>query len=72
MAANPGLTADGKKILKALADSGEPLAGKQIAGASGLDSKLVSATVKKLKAQGLVDSPVRCKYGLTSDGKASI
>jgi len=58
------------KVLAALA-SGGPLANKQIAQAAGLDAKEVTEAIKNLKAQGLVDSPVRCKYGLTKAGRAA-
>ncbi|MGD8562759.1 MAG: winged helix-turn-helix domain-containing protein [Desulfarculaceae bacterium] len=68
--AKPGLNSTDKKILKALADSKSPLANKQIAQATGLESKDVSSAMKALKGQGLVDSPARCKYGLTGSGKA--
>ena len=66
------LDAKSKKVLQALADADAPLANKQIANASGLESKEVSATVKALKSAGLVDSPARCKYGLTDDGKSAV
>ena len=59
-----------KKVMSALAGSEEPLANKQIAKASGLDSKDISASIKNLKKDGLVDSPARCKYALTSEGEA--
>ncbi len=36
---------------------------------AGLDGKVVSDVIKGLKSQGLVDSPVRCKYGLTAAGQ---
>lgn len=64
-----GVDATGKKVIKALADGSDPMNNKQIQNASGLDSKEVSAAVKSLKAAGLVDSPARCKYGLTDAGK---
>jgi Mn-dependent DtxR family transcriptional regulator len=66
------LTEEAKAILKTLAESDAPLANKQIATLSGLDSKKVTATMKKLKTQGLVDSPARCKYGITQDGKENL
>jgi Mn-dependent DtxR family transcriptional regulator len=53
-----------------LAEADSPLANKQIAQATGLEGKDVSNAVKALKGQGLVDSPARCKYGLTGSGKA--
>ena len=61
-----------KKVMNALVDSDAPMANKQIASATGLDGKEVSAAVKNLKKQGLVDSPARCKYGITAEGKAAL
>ncbi len=65
-----GLNEAQKKILGALNDMGKPLAPKQIAEAVGMESKEVSANIKVLKKLGYVDSPVRCKYAITDDGKA--
>ena len=59
-----------KQILQALANSDKPCGSKEIATATGLDSKVVSAKISELKKQGYVDSPVRCKYGMTANGKA--
>ena len=66
------MTHQDMKVLAALADKGEPLANKQIASVAGMDGKEVTACIKNLKAQGLVDSPVRCKYGLTRGGEAAL
>lgn len=63
---------EAKKILQALANNGGPCGSKEIAEATGLDKKVVSDQIAALKKQGLVDSPVRCKYGITADGKASL
>jgi predicted transcriptional regulator len=60
---------EGLQVLQALAQAPGPQAPKQIAQAAGLDGKLVSDVIKGLKSQGLVDSPVRCKYGLTPAGQ---
>lgn len=60
---------EGRQVLQALAQAAAPQAPKQIAQAAGLDGKLVSDLIKGLKSQGLVDSPVRCKYGLTPAGQ---
>ncbi|MCB2188369.1 MAG: MarR family transcriptional regulator [Deltaproteobacteria bacterium] len=59
-------------VLKALAESSAPLSGKDVASTSGVDVKEVPKIISKLKKQGLVDSPVRCKYGATEAGKASL
>ena len=63
---------EGKKVLKALAELTEPAGGKEIAEVSGLDSKKVASKITALKKEGLVDSPVRCKYCITDAGKESL
>lgn len=73
MAKDPALLQEaGRKVLKALADSPAPQAPKQIAATVGLDGKLVGDAIKALKDQGLVDSPVRCKYAITDSGRGQI
>ncbi|MBM9604793.1 hypothetical protein [Desulfopila inferna] len=62
------LSEDEKKVLLAFRDCGKPAGAKDIAEATGLDKKLVSDTVARLKKNNLLDSPVRCKYGITGDG----
>jgi Mn-dependent DtxR family transcriptional regulator len=62
-------TKEEKKVLKALKEINGPATNKQIATAAGLEGKAVTATVKALKEAGHVDSPARCKYGLTASGK---
>jgi len=69
-AGSPG--AQEKKILTAMAQMGAPQAPKQIAVSAGLDSQAVSQAIKTLKAQGLVHSPIRCKYALTDAGTKSL
>lgn len=63
-----GLTEEQKKILKAFKNSEKPAGAKDIAEATGIEKKVVSNNITKLKKQNLVDSPVRCKYGITGDG----
>lgn len=63
---------ESKLILEALAKCGGPCGSKDIAEATGLDKKVVSDQIATLKKQGLVDSPVRCKYGITAAGKLSL
>jgi predicted transcriptional regulator len=63
---------EGKKVLAALAGFENPASGKQIAEASGVDSKVVTNKIKSLKKNGLVDSPVRCKYCVTDAGRKEI
>lgn len=64
------LKEDQKAILEQIAASIEPCSGKEIAAALGFEAKLVSSKITALKKKGLVDSPVRCKYGITDAGKA--
>ena len=61
-----------KKILSALASLAKPASGKEVAASAGLDAKVVSNEIKKLKSKGFVDSPVRCKYGVTAFGKEQL
>ncbi len=51
-------------IVKALELSGKPMKGGEIAEASGVDKKEVDKLIKKLVAEGKVDSPLRCYYAL--------
>ena len=66
------LTAEQKKILKALATAAKPCGNKDLAEATGLDKKVVSSGITAMKKSGLVDSPVRCKYGVTVAGKKAV
>lgn len=59
-------------ILKSLAEMNDPAGGKELAEVTGLDQKLVTKKIKTLKEGGLVDSPARCKYAVTSEGKAIV
>ena len=63
---------ESKKVLEALAKCEKPCGSKDIAEATGLDKKIVSKEITALKKKGLVDSPVRCKYGITDDGRSSL
>jgi predicted transcriptional regulator len=63
---------ESKQVLEALAKSAAPCGSKDIADATGLDKKVISSQITALKKQGLVDSPVRCKYGITAEGRASL
>ena len=62
------LDGEQQAILKALKTIDEPTGTKAVSMETGLDSKLVSKHVKTLKTVGLVDSPARCKIGLTPEG----
>lgn len=63
---------DQKKVLTALAGLDKPSSGKEIAAAAQLEPNDVAKHIKKLKDLGFVDSPVRCKYGVTEQGKQNI
>lgn len=63
---------ESQKVLEALAKCEGACGSKDIAEATGLDKKVVSNQITALKKQGFVDSPVRCKYGITAEGKASL
>ncbi len=66
------VTAEQKQILEALAHADVPCGSKDIVVATGLDKKVVSSKITALKKIGLVDSPVRCKYGVTAAGREAI
>ncbi|MCB2181720.1 MAG: hypothetical protein KQH63_06835 [Desulfobulbaceae bacterium] len=67
-----GLTDEQKQILAEMAKMSEPCGCKDIAQATGLESKSVSCRLTSLKKKGYIASPVRCKYEITDDGKAQI
>ncbi|KMY66098.1 hypothetical protein AAU61_19320 [Desulfocarbo indianensis] len=67
-----GADAEITKILQTMSSDQGPWANKQIAEKAGLDAKAVSNLISKLKKQGLVDSPVRCKYAITEMGLAEL
>ena len=67
-----GLTEEQKMVLKALNDSNGPLASREIAAATGLTSNQVSCRIRSLKNKGYVDSPERCKYVITDQGKSAL
>ncbi len=51
-----------EKVLKALQTSREPMKSGDIAKLLNIDSKEVSKAIKKLKAEGKIESPKRCFY----------
>ena len=65
-------TSEAKKVLSVLAKAQEPMSNKQVAEQAGMESKSVSGTMTALKKDGLVDSPVRCKYAITDSGKKTL
>lgn len=61
-----------RQVLQALARSSNACGNKEIAATSGLDAKEVGSLMTALKKKGYVDSPVRCKYAITAEGKEAI
>jgi len=66
------LTDQQKKLLQALNSLGKPAGGKELSAASGIDEKTVAKEIGKMKTQGFVDTPIRCKYGVTAEGKKQL
>lgn len=66
------LSENQRKVLEAFAQSKEVCGGKDIASATGLESKQVSCQITALKKKGYVESPIRCKYEITKDGKKAL
>lgn len=64
------VTGDTKQILEAVAKFDKPCGTKDVAEVTGIDKKLVTKEITALKKKGLLDSPVRCKHGITEEGKA--
>ncbi len=62
------LSDEQKEILAAMEKCGGPCGTKDIATATGIDSKALTGKIADLKKQGLADSPARCKHGITADG----
>lgn len=50
------------KVLETMKKAGEPLNAGKIAELSGLDRKEVDKAMKELKEEGVIVSPVRCKW----------
>ena len=53
-----------EKVIEVFKKSDKPLRPGDIAQELGIDSKEVSAVIKKLKEEGKVFSPKRCYYDL--------
>lgn len=66
------LTDEQKQVLSALATNAEPCGTKNIATATGLESKQVSCRITALKNKGYVASPARCKYEITEEGRKAL
>lgn len=61
-----------RKVLESLAGRSGVSDSKEVAAACGLDAKEVSTQLTALKKKGYVESPVRCKYQITQEGKKAI
>ena len=61
-----------RQVLEALAKSSEACGSKEIAAATGLESKQISCQLTALKNKGFIASPVRCKYEITEEGKGQL
>lgn len=66
------LSENQRKVLQAFSKSKEACGSKDIAAATGLESKQVSCQITALKKKGFVESPVRCKYEITKEGKKAL
>lgn len=66
------LTEEQKNVLTAMAKCDGPCGSKDIAAATGLEPKQVSCRITALKKKGYVESPVRCKYSITDEGKKAV
>lgn len=66
------LSDEQKQVLEAMKNCDGPCASKDIAAATGLEAKQVSCRITALKKKGFVESPVRCKYEITSDGVTAL
>ena len=69
---NTALNEQQRQVLEALATSPEACGSKEIAAATGLESKQISCQITALKNKGYVASPVRCKYEITEQGKSML
>jgi DNA-binding IscR family transcriptional regulator len=49
-------------ILDTMKKAGKPMSNSEIAQAANLDKKEVEKVMKKLKTEGLIESPVRCYW----------
>jgi predicted transcriptional regulator len=66
------LTEEQKQILETMDKCQEPCGSKDIAAATGLEAKAISSRITAMKKKGLVESPVRCKYSITEDGRSAL
>jgi predicted transcriptional regulator len=69
---NITLTEENISILNALNQAGDPVNTKTISEITKMEKTLVSKQIKMLKTKGLINSPLRCKYSITDEGKNQI
>jgi len=67
-----GLNDRQREVLEALAKCKKACGSKDIAAATSLEPKQISSQITALKKKGYVDSPARCKYEITKDGKNAL
>ena len=67
-----GLSDKQREVLEALAKCKDACGSKDIAAATSLEPKQVSCQITALKKKGYVDSPARCKYTITEEGKSAL
>ena len=67
-----GLSEKQREVLEALAKCKDACGSKDIAAATTLEPKQVSCQITALKKKGYVDSPARCKYTITDEGKSAL
>ena len=68
----PKLSDIQRQVLQALANSAEACGSKELASATGLAAKQISCQITALKNKGYVDSPARCTYTITAQGKEAL
>ena len=69
---NTALSNQQQQVLEALAKSPDPCGSKELAAATGLETKQISSEITALKNKGYIASPARCKYALTEQGKTML
>ncbi len=49
-------------VIKTITEAGKPVSAGEVATISGLDRKVVDKVFAELKKDGIITSPVRCKW----------
>lgn len=50
------------KVLEIMREAGKPVSAGEVEKLSGIDRKEIDKAFKELKAEGAIQSPVRCKW----------